>query len=86
MGRAEDRLRYCWDCDTDRRLRFIPAGARELLIFREFGCQLSISTTWALYRAVCEYVETEKLFDDVTVVVVKVEPTEEEGAGGVATS
>ena len=23
MGRAEDRLRYCWDRNTERRPRFI---------------------------------------------------------------
>jgi PAS domain S-box-containing protein len=32
----------------------------------------------ALYTAVCRYIETERLRDDVTMVVVKVEPTEEE--------
>jgi len=37
----------------------------------------------ALYAAVCQHQETERLRDDVTIVVAKVEPTEEEGIGGV---
>jgi serine phosphatase RsbU (regulator of sigma subunit)/PAS domain-containing protein len=59
---------------------------RALQIVRENRDKTPTEIIEALYRAVCEYLEAERLFDDVTVVVVKVEPTEEAGAGGVATS
>jgi serine phosphatase RsbU (regulator of sigma subunit)/PAS domain-containing protein len=53
---------------------------RVLQIVRENRDKTPTEIIEALYGAVYQYLETERLLDDVTVVVVKVEPTEEDGA------
>ena len=53
---------------------------RALQIVRENRDKTPPEIIEALYGAVYQYLETDRLLDDVTVVVVKVEPTEEDGA------
>jgi serine phosphatase RsbU (regulator of sigma subunit)/PAS domain-containing protein/putative methionine-R-sulfoxide reductase with GAF domain len=56
---------------------------KALQIVRENRHKTPTEIIEALYAAACQDLETERLHDDITVVVVKVEPTEEEGAGDV---
>jgi sigma-B regulation protein RsbU (phosphoserine phosphatase) len=68
-----------------------PAGPmfgveRILEIVRKNRDRTPAEITAALHTAVCQYAETESPQDDITVVVVKVETTEDKSTGGTANS